>query len=496
MKNKNIKIFIYTFTLLILAATHFSYAQRYNINKKKNVDRYLKLLYPLGTESFWDNSEIEIKWNSSNVEKIRIEILDKFGNVKYTVPNITADRGKYLFKNIFKFPKQFKIKISDTENSSVYNISPFYLEKNNSNKVLLKQKKALTSSSLAPLKIMPLGNSITEGYTIPLPEDRNGYRKLLKQKLDSAGLTFDFVGSLTNGSFADNQHEGHGGWHAKHWHQNYNYDLNSHLRSFLEMNPPDIVLLHIGTNDIGEYWDSRNDNTIDTTVADVSDLLDTIYTFDPTIKVILAKIINREDNTDTPTVDENAETSAFNIALEVMVNSRIANGDNLALVDMESALTYPDDLSDGVHPDSSGYNKMSQVWFDAIQSVLPKLSVKVFLEGSYLSNQLMSTELQTVGSIPTNQPFNRMPWNYNGTESVANIPNDITDWILVSLRADVNPNTGIGCRAGFLRNDGIIVDLDGESLLKFPIDEGNYYIVIEHRNHLSIMSSAKVSIIP
>lgn len=496
MENKNIKIFIYSFTLLLLASAHFSYAQTDNNNKKKNVDKHLNLLYPIGTESFLDNTEIEIKWNSSNVEKIRIEILDKFGDVKYTVPNISANKEKYLIKNIFEFPKQFKLKISDTENSSVYDLSPFYLEKENSKRLLKKQEKAQTSSSQAPLKIMPLGNSITEGYTIPLPTDRNGYRKPLKQKLDSAGLTFDFVGSLTNGSFADNQHEGHGGWHAKHWHQNSNYDLNSHLRSFLEMNPPDIILLHIGTNDIGEYWDSRNDNTIDTTVADVSDLLDTIYTFDPTIKVILAKIINREDNPDSPTIDETAETSAFNIALEVMANNRIANGDNLTLVDMESALIYPDDLSDGVHPNDIGYNKMSQVWFDAIQSILPKLSVKVFLEGSYLSNQVMSTELQTVGSFPTNQPFNQMPWNYNGTESVANIPNNITDWILVSLRSDVNANTEIGCRAGFIRNDGIIVDLDGTSLLKFPIDEGNYYIVIEHRNHLSIMSSSKVLFSP
>ena len=80
------------------------------------------------------------------------------------------------------------------------------------------------------------------------------------------------------------------GWHAKHWAKNENYDINSNLINFLTMNSPDIVLLHIGTNDIGEYSDSRNDNTIDTTVADISGLLDKIFSFDSNIKVILAKI--------------------------------------------------------------------------------------------------------------------------------------------------------------------------------------------------------------
>ncbi len=473
-----------------------NYGQKLLKTKKNHIEKYVNLISPKGTETFNDNEQIVIKWKTYNVEKIDILFLDENEQIVYSVRNISARKESYYFTNVEKLPNIFKIRISASSVFSASDISPFYLEKKSVAVSLKKQEQIETNFSTSPLKIMPLGNSITEGYTVPIPPVRNGYRKTLKEKLDENGLKFDFVGSLTNGSFGDNQHEGHGGWHAKHWFPNYNYDLNSHLHSFLEMNPPDIILLHIGTNDIGEYYDSRNDNTIDTTVADISGLLDTIYTFNPNIKVILAKIINREDNTDSPTINETIETTAFNNALEIMANNRISNGDNLSLVDMESAIVYPDDLSDGVHPNDNGYVKMSDIWFDAIKSILPKLSLKIFLEGNYFSNNTMSTHLNQAGFIPINQPFNRSPWNYLGDESTFSIPVDVVDWVLVSLRTGTSSSTTISQRACFLKSNGFIVDLDGFSPVVFPVSEGNYYIVIEHRNHIPVMSSSKIFVSP
>ncbi len=489
------KYFLYSIALLMLVLVYPNESQTTNNYKNYSFKKHIILLSPKGTESFADNSVIEISWEALNIEKVDIEFLNESGKTVDTVANLTGKNKKYIFKRIIDLPRQFKIRISDSNNPSVNDISPFYFEKKSTGITLQKQQSE-TISSVPALKIMPLGNSITEGYEVPIPTYRNGYRKPLKVKLDNNGLELDFVGSIENGDFIDKQHEGHGGWHAKHWYPNYNYDMNSHLRSFLELNPPDLILLHIGTNDIGEYYDSRNDNTIDTTVADISGLLDTIYTFDPNIKVILAKIINREDKNETTLVNESDTTTAFNNALEIMANIRIANGDNLVLVDMENSLIYPDDLSDGVHPNSVGYNKMSQVWFDAIKTVLPKLSVKVFLEGSYLSNQVMSNELSIAGAIPNNQPFNQSPWNYSGNENVSTIPSNIVDWVLVSLRSDIDKSSTVVSRAGFVKSDGTVVELDGSSPLTFPVAEGNYYIVVEHRNHLSIMSSTKVPIVP
>ncbi len=255
--------------------------------------------------------------------------------------------------------------------------------------------------------------------------------------------------------------------------------------------------MHIGTNDIGEYHISWNDNTIDTTVTNVSSLLDTIYNFDPNIKVILAKIINREDNTTTTTVNESAETTAFINALEIMTNIRIANGDNLSLVDMESTLSYPSDLSDGVHPNSTGYTKMANVWFEAIKSIIPKVTVKIFLEGNYIGSNLMSTDLNISSHIPLSQPFNETPWNYPGKELAESFTTDIVDWVLVSLRIDdISSSSTISRRAGLLKSDGNRVDLDGVNPLRFTVDKGSCFVVVEHRNHLPIMSAEKVLVSP
>ena len=42
----------------------------------------------------------------------------------------------------------------------------------------------------------------------------------------------------------------------------------------------------------------------------------------------------------------------------------------MVVVDMESALSYPDDLADDVHPDDTGYGKMAVVWFGALEALL------------------------------------------------------------------------------------------------------------------------------
>jgi hypothetical protein len=116
------------------------------------------------------------------------------------------------------------------------------------------------------------------------------------------------------------------------------------------------------------------------------------------------------------------------------------------------------------------------------------VKTKVFLEGPFIANT-MSTYLRDVELLPLNQPFNTAPWNYSGTESAANIPADVVDWILIKLRTAVSGTSEVSARAAFLKNDGNVVDLDGSDQVRFPgIAPGNYYIVICHRNHLSIMS--------
>lgn len=124
------------------------------------------------------------------------------------------------------------------------------------------------------------------------------------------------------------------------------------------------------------------------------------------------------------------------------------------------------------------------------------IDLTAMLEGPYSSPEMM-TNLNSSAMLPLNQPFNTAPWNYSGTESAGSIPNpDVVDWILVELRqtagsaSTATPATIIGRQAGFILNDGSIVDIDGVSALRFDlIISQNLFAVVYHRNHLGIMSA-------
>jgi len=117
-------------------------------------------------------------------------------------------------------------------------------------------------------------------------------------------------------------------------------------------------------------------------------------------------------------------------------------------------------------------------------------TLKVFLEGPY-NGSTMNTSLNPQGVIPLTQPYITGPWTYPGAESVSSIPPEIVDWVLLDLQTGIEGSTIVGRRAAFIKSDGGIVDLDGTSAVSFTgIPDGNYYLAIHHRNHLSIMSSS------
>ena len=121
--------------------------------------------------------------------------------------------------------------------------------------------------------------------------------------------------------------------------------------------------------------------------------------------------------------------------------------------------------------------------------------LKVFLEGP-CSVSTMSTSLNSQGVIPLTQPYDMAPWIYPGAESVTSIPSEIVDWVLLELRTGVEASSTVTKRAAFLKNDGSIVDVDGLSSVNFPgVTDGNYYLCVHHRNHLSIMSASSISLV-
>ncbi len=203
----------------------------------------------------------------------------------------------------------------------------------------------------AIVKVMPLGDSITVGYP-----GLDGYRGSLFLDLNNSGFSVDFVGSQKNGTGFDTDNEGHMGFEAN--------QIRDGVISWLNSNPPDIVLLHIGTNDI-----QSGQNAADV-VIEVAATLDKIkqWEFDnsQSVTVILASIVLRSDR-----VDWNDTTKSFDVALQAMAQARIANGDKIVVVDMENALNYSTDMSsDGIHPNFAGYEKMADVWYTALVKLL------------------------------------------------------------------------------------------------------------------------------
>jgi GEVED domain/Pregnancy-associated plasma protein-A len=137
------------------------------------------------------------------------------------------------------------------------------------------------------------------------------------------------------------------------------------------------------------------------------------------------------------------------------------------------------------------------------------LDIKVFLEGPYsTSTGKMNTKLNLRGLLPgqtpvsatstptlAGQPYNVAPWTYTGTESLTSYPSDVVDWVLVSIRTNnSSANSNLQKLAGLLLSDGKISFLNGMGCISVPPDQ-SYWIVIEHRNHLGIMSPVAVSVV-
>jgi hypothetical protein len=133
------------------------------------------------------------------------------------------------------------------------------------------------------------------------------------------------------------------------------------------------------------------------------------------------------------------------------------------------------------------------------QSTTLIVDLTAFLEGPCTGTE-MSTYLCAYNSIPLGQPFFIAPWFYDGTESALIMPGNAVDWVLVELRdavsaVDATPATTIARQAGLLLNDGSIVATDGSSLLSFDNTiSNNLFTVINHRNHLTIMSANAVTL--
>ncbi len=194
-------------------------------------------------------------------------------------------------------------------------------------------------AATAPVKIMPLGDSLTYGYN---SSNGGGYRLPLWNDLISQGANVDFVGSQQNGpENFDADNEGHSGWRID--------QISANIVNWLTTYQPQIILLHIGTNDI-----IQNDDVADAPTR-LSNLINQITSTLPNATVFVAQIIPLNSSLDS-------EVVSYNAAIPGIVQ---AAGPNVHMVDMYDAVAASL-LPDNIHPSDYGYGLMANVWYTAL----------------------------------------------------------------------------------------------------------------------------------
>ncbi|MSU73420.1 MAG: hypothetical protein EXS43_13960 [Opitutus sp.] len=238
----------------------------------------------------------------------------------------------------------------------------------------------------APLRILPLGDSITRGsyiaryetgprqgqaVSLPNPEGA-GWRKLLQDRLRAAGVLFDFVGELNNNAYGrdgvvdpafDPDHHGLAGFGNRRMMTGGTVPtlpdtlaalgvkevVVPDLPAVLRKHKPDVILLMSGANGFD---------------APARDELIRLIGASSVAHLFVATILpQRPPRADWDQVD------AYNASLPAIVAAQQATGHRVTLVEMKRALSAEEDLlADGVHPSPSGMAKMAARWFQALQA--------------------------------------------------------------------------------------------------------------------------------
>jgi acyl-CoA thioesterase I len=177
-----------------------------------------------------------------------------------------------------------------------------------------------------------------------------------------AGFEADFVGSNDSHGPADSfdlDNEGHSGFRTT--------DILDGLPAWLASSAPDVVLLHIGTNDILECWGSA------IPAENIKKIIDLVQRYNRNVIVILAKIVPLGGHTldfndrycgDGERLDQTVMALNDQLALLAASNAGVV------LVDLYAILNADTDLRDGIHPNEIGQQKIAAAWFAALKPVL------------------------------------------------------------------------------------------------------------------------------
>ncbi|MGK4584206.1 FG-GAP-like repeat-containing protein [Kitasatospora sp. HPMI-4] len=194
------------------------------------------------------------------------------------------------------------------------------------------------------LKVMPLGDSITAGYQ---SSSGAGYRlPLWNEAASQSRYRMDFVGTVQGGAVQDPDNEGHGGTMID--------DIRGQIDGYVTKDQPDVVLLHLGINDLDRGTDKAHAG--DRMTA----LIDQIFADRPGVAVIVQGLLPT-----TPSVDSSLIAS-YNAQLAQLQPTEQAAGHKYRYVAGPSLSAGQ--FADGLHPNDQGYARMAQTYYQALDS--------------------------------------------------------------------------------------------------------------------------------
>lgn len=222
--------------------------------------------------------------------------------------------------------------------------------------------------AVAQMRILPLGDSITQGGQTYV-----SYRYPLWFELAASGFDVDFVGlqnTLNNNSTPDNtlyplyfsqfdrDHAGYWGWRTD--------EIAGIIDSIATNTLPDVVLLHLGTNDIGQMGAAGVSNA-DTYLRDI---IASLRTAQSDVVVLLAQVIDIGVGSGYgANADQVAPLNATIVQVAADLHTTMSP---VVVVDQNSGFDLATMMqADQLHPNEVGESQMAAVWLAALTPWLP-----------------------------------------------------------------------------------------------------------------------------
>lgn len=209
-----------------------------------------------------------------------------------------------------------------------------------------------TAAPGEPVRIMPLGDSITSAFN-----GHASYRYWLWKKLVAASYDVDFVGNEHEGVEGghpkhpnfDQDHEGHAGWTAD--------EVLARIAEWAEATRPDVVLVQLGSNDLEHGEDNGQ------TREELRQIIGELRAVNPHVAVLVAQ--------ESPFITAPIELQEeLNEMIGIMADDEHRPESPVIAVDLWTGFTMEHDTYDWVHPNQAGEKKMADRFFEALVPLL------------------------------------------------------------------------------------------------------------------------------